>query len=169
MEAGALLGCGDEGVFERAPGLVHLAAGDFGLGCADETEFADGEGCGFVAYGWAEGAALHRAGGVEVAGAGDGVEDGAGLVVGEGVEGGFVVGLGEEEAGGGVAGEVACEAGARGCGAGADAGCGGGVGLIDGGAKGFGVELRDGEDADAALVTAGLAGEPVAGAGGGGG
>ena len=41
--------------------------------------------------------------------------------------------------------------------------------MIDGGAKGFGVELRDGEDADAALVTAGLAGEPVAGAGGGGG
>ena len=71
----------------------------------------------------AEGTALDGAEGVEVAGAGRGVEDGAGLVVGEVGEGFFVVRLGEELAGSGVAGEVREEAGARVRGPGADSLC----------------------------------------------
>ncbi len=117
-----------------------------------------------IAYGWAKGAALHGASSVEVAGAGGRIEDGAGLVVGEVIEGFFVVGLGEEPAGGGVAGEVWREAVAGGRGAGADAVGDGGFGGGEGFAEGLGVERRDGEDADAALMAAGAAGEPVAGA-----
>ena len=164
-------GC-DEGVFEGTPALVELAAEDFFGWGVDEAELADGESVVFVADGWAEGAALHGTGSVEVAGSGNGIEDGAGFIVGEVVEGSFVVRMGEERAGGGVAGEVAGEACARGFGAATDM-CGsgrvGGVEFGERGAEGFGVELRDREDADAALMAAGPAGEPVAGASGGGG
>ncbi len=162
-------GFGDEDLFEGAPGLIHLAAGDFFGWGVDEINLADGEVIVFVADGRAEGSALDGASGVEIASAGDGVEDGAGLVVGEVLEGLFVVGFGEERACGWVAGEVGCEAGAGGGGAGEDAvgesRFGGGEGV----AEGFGVEGRDREDADAAEVAAGSAGKPIAGAGGGGG
>ena len=164
-----MLGCGYERFFEWTPALVHLAADDFTFRGVDEAEFADGETVVFVAEGWAEGTALDGASSVEVAGAGGGIEDGAGLVVGEFVEGGLVVLFGEEDAGDGVAWEVAGEAGACGLGAGADV-CGESKRSgFEAGAEVFGVELRDGEDADAALVAAWLAGEPIAGAGGGGG
>ena len=161
-------GC-DEGVFEGTPALVELAAEDFFGWGVDEAELADGEVAVVVAHGWAKGAAGDGTGGVEIAGTGGGVEDGTGFVVGEVVEGLFVVGLGEELAGGGVSGEVWCEACARGCGAGADLRCDGGFGGCEGFAEGLRVELRDGKDADAALMAAWLAGEPVAGARGCGG
>ena len=96
--------------------------------------------------------------GVEVAGSGDGIENGTGFVVGEVVKGGFVMLFGEEDAGGGVAGEVARETGAGGLSTDADVAGEIGRGGVEGGAEVFGVELRDGEDADAALVAAGLAG-----------
>jgi len=144
--------------------LVELAAEDFFGWGVDEAEFADGEVIFVVAHGWAEGAALHGARGVEVAGAGGGVEDGAGLVVGEVFEGCFVVGFGEELARSGVAGKTWREAYAGGCGAGADLLCDGGVGGREGFAEGLRVQRRDGEDADATLVAAGAAGQPVAGA-----
>ncbi len=147
--------------------MIHLAAGYFFGGGVDEAELADCEVAVVVAHGRAEGAALHGAGGVEIAGTGGGVEDGAGLIVGEVFEGFFVVRFGEERTGGGVAGEVGREALARGGGAGADAVADGGVGGGEGGAEGLSVERRDGEDADTALVAAGAAGEPVAGAHGG--
>ena len=91
---------------------VDGAAGYFGFRRADETEFANSQAAFFVRHRWAEGAAGDRARGVEVAGAGEGGEGGAGLVGGEVVEEGFVVGFGEEFSGGGVAGEVAAQAGA---------------------------------------------------------
>ncbi len=81
----------------------------------DEAEVAGGEVdfaiVAWSAHGWAEGAAEDGAGFVEVAGAGGGIEDGAGLVVGELFEedGGFVVFV--EDAGGEVAGEPGVEAG----------------------------------------------------------
>ena len=149
--------------------MVHLAAGYFFGWGVDEAELADGEVAVVVAHGRAEGAALHGASGVEVAGTGGGVEDGAGLVVGEVFEGFFVVWFGEERAGGGVAGEVGREALAGGGGAGADAVGDGGVGGGEGGAEGFGVEWRDRKYADAALMAAGATGEPLTGAERGGG
>jgi hypothetical protein len=78
-----------------------------------------------------------------------------------------VVVFGEEQAGGGVSGEVAAEPASCGFDANSDAM---GDGRIGGGqayAQRFGVELRDGEDADAALMATGFAGEPLPGAGGG--
>jgi hypothetical protein len=75
------------------------------------AELAGGEVSFFGAGGWAEGAAEDGAVLVEVAGAGGGVEDGAGFVVGELFEeDGLVVVLGED-AGGDVAGEPGIEAG----------------------------------------------------------
>jgi len=66
----------------------------------DEAEFAGGEVVFFGSHGWAEGAAENGAVLVEVAGAGGGIEDGAGLVVGKLFEEncGFVVFV--EDAGG---------------------------------------------------------------------
>ena len=126
--------------------------------------FGSGFVCGRLRHRRTEGAAGHGAGGVEVAGAGGGVEDGADGVVGEIFEGFFVVGFCEEEAGCGVAGEVFSESVACGGGAIRDA-CGK---VRSGGLEGFaescGVEGRDGEDADAALRTAGSAGHPGSGA-----
>ncbi len=157
-------GGADGSVFERAPVLRHLAAGDLFKGSVDEAEFADGEVVVFIAYGWAEGTALDGARGVEVAGAGGGVKDGAGFVVGEVFEELFVMRLGEEQPGDGVAGEVRGEAFAGALGAAADARGYGGVGCGECIAERSGVKLRDGEDADAALVTAGAAGQPGTGA-----
>ena len=76
----------------------------------NETELAGGEVVFFGAHGGAEGAAEDGAVFVEVAGAGGGVEDRAGLVVGElfKEDGGFVVFV--EDAGGEVAGEPRVEA-----------------------------------------------------------
>jgi hypothetical protein len=159
-----LLRCGYEGGFEGTPALVQLAAEDFFGRGVDEAEFADGEVVVVVAHGRAEGAAGNGACGVEIAGAGGGVEDGTGFVVSEVVEGLFVVGLGEELAGGGISGKVWREARARGCGAGVNLLGDGGFGGCEGLAEGRRIELRDGKDADAALVAAGLAGQPVTGA-----
>jgi len=130
----AFCGCGYERIFEPAPALIHLAAGDFFGRGVDEAELADGEVVVCVAHGWAEGAALNRARGVKIAGAGGGIKYGARLVVGEVVEGLFVVRLGEERTGGGVAGEVWGEAFARDGGAGADAIGERGLGCVESGA-----------------------------------
>ena len=130
-----------------------------------ETEFAGGKVVLFCAHGWAEGAAENGAVLIEVAGAGGEVEDGAGLVVGELFEEdcGFVVLV--EDAGGQVAGEPRVEAGQGILDAGVDA-CGFlRVGLFELG-KAFSktscVFVGDGEDANAALGTAGMADEVVA-------
>ena len=164
------------GGFEGGDGGVEFAGGDLFGGGVGVAEFAGGE-VGFAvvsggAHGWAEGAAEDGAGCVEVAGAGGGVEDGAGLVVGELFEedGGFVV-FGED-AGGEIAGEPGVEAGEGLLDAGVDA-CGFlGVGVFEGG-EAFTetgcVFVGDGEDSDAALVAAGAAGEVGAAAGDGGG
>ena len=100
------------GGFEGGDGGVEFAGGDLFGGGVDVAEFAGGEVVRRLgAHGWAEGAAEDGAVFVEVAGAGGGVEDGAGFVVGELFEedGGFVV-FGED-AGGEVAGEPGVEAG----------------------------------------------------------
>jgi len=159
-----MLGMLDERLLLQSPALVHLAARDFLEGRVYETELADGELAVCIADGRAECSALHRAVGVEVASARVGIEDRAGLVVGEVFEGCFVVGFGEELARSGVAGKTWREAYAGGCGAGADLLCEGGVGGREGFAEGLRVQRRDGEDADATLVAAGAAGQPVAGA-----
>jgi hypothetical protein len=78
-----MCGLGDQVVFHAAPGLIHFATDYFFGRGVDEAELADGEMIVLVAHGWAEGAALDGARGVEIAGAGGGIEDGAGLVVGE--------------------------------------------------------------------------------------
>jgi hypothetical protein len=155
------------GGFEGGDGGVELAGGDLFGGGVDVAELAGGEVVFFGAHGWAEGAAEDGAGLVEVAGAGGEVEDGAGLVVGELFEedGGFVVFV--EDAGGEVAGDPGVKAG-EGVGyAGVEAGGFGGVGLLERAetfAEAVGVLLRDGEDADAALIAAGATDEMWAGA-----
>ena len=79
--------CGVEGFvgggFERWDFGVELAGGDLRGSGVGVAELAGGEVAVFRAGRWAEGAAEDGAGGVEVAGAGGGVEHGAGLVVGE--------------------------------------------------------------------------------------
>jgi hypothetical protein len=158
------------GDFERGDGGVEFAGGDFGGSGVDVAELAGGQ-VGFAvvardSHGWTEGAADDGAGFVEVAGAGGGVEDGAGLVVGELFkEGGGLLVFGEDAIGGGIVGVASSgkprvEAGERGGDAGVDAGGSGGVGLGQGGeafAEAGGVLLRDGEDSDAALGAAGAA------------
>jgi hypothetical protein len=111
---GGVVGFG-AGSFLCGDGGVEFTGGDLRGGGVDEAELAGGE-VGFAvvarcAHRWAEGAAEDRAVFVEIAGAGDGIEDGAGLVVGELFEedGGFVVLV--EDAGGEVAREPAIEAG----------------------------------------------------------
>lgn len=147
------------------------AGGDLLVGGAVEAELADAEAVvirGACRKGWAEGAAGERAGGVKIAEAGGGVEDGAGLVVGEVVEGRGARGI--EEAGAWVAGEVRGEAGDGCAGARAEGGGAGRVGRIqvgESGAEAGRVELGDGKDADAALGASGSAFEVGAGAAGG--
>ncbi len=149
---------------------VKLAAGDFFGGCGDVAELAGGKVAFRCAHRRSEGAADDGAMLIEIAGAGGGVEDGAGFVVAEvGEEWGvFVVGC--EDSGGEVAGEVWIDAGEE-CGdAAADAIGAGGIGLGEGGetfVETRGVLLRDGEDAMTALGAAGLAGEVRAAAAGG--
>jgi len=88
------------GFFLSGDGGVEFAGGDLFGACVDEAEFARGEIALFGSHGWAEGAAEDGAVLVEVAGAGGGVEDGAGFVVGElfKEDGSFVVFV--EDAGG---------------------------------------------------------------------
>jgi len=98
------------GCFLRGDGGVELAGGDLFSGGGDVTEFAGGEVAFGGAHGRTEGAADDGARSVKVAGAGDGVEDGAGLVFSDGVFGfvgekGCVVVVFVEDAGGGIARE----------------------------------------------------------------
>ncbi len=159
------------GGFLGGEGWVDLAGGDlFGSGLS-EAELAGGEvdfslvaGC---AHGWAEGSADDGPGFVEVAGSGGGVEDRAGFVVAETVFGfvceeGGVFEVFVKYAGVVVAGEVRGQAGEGGGGPGLDAVGSFGVGLFEVGegvAETGGVLLGDGEDSDAALAAAGVAGE----------
>ena len=93
---------GRDGIGERG---LELAGGDlFGRGVG-EAELAVGEVAFFGAGGWTEGAAEDRPMLIQIAGAGGGIEDGAGLVVGEVLEGfGGLVAFGED-AGSGIARE----------------------------------------------------------------
>src|SRR5580698_1122227 len=77
------------------------------------------------------------------------------------------MGFGEEQAGGGISREIAAEPSSCCLDAKLDAMGDGRIGGGQSGSQCFGVELRDGEDADAALVATGFAGEPLPGAGGG--
>jgi hypothetical protein len=159
-----LLGVLDERFFLWAPGLVHLATRDFLGGCIDKAELADGELAVCIADWRTEGSALHGAEGIKVAGAAVGIEDGAGLVVGEVGKGFFMMRLGEEQASYGIAGKVLEEACAGCCSTRADS-C---RNIFWSHGEAFAqllcVELRDRENADAALVTARVAGEVIAGA-----
>jgi hypothetical protein len=162
-----LLGDLDERLLLRAPALVHLAAGDFVCGRIHEAKLADRKLVVSIADRRSEGSALHGAEGVDVAGAGVGIEDGAGLVVGEVGEGLFMLRLGEEQAGQRIAGKFIEETRAGFCCTRANSICNvcGSHGQAL--AQVIRVELRDREDANAALVAPWLAGEPVAGALGG--
>jgi hypothetical protein len=150
---------------------VEFAGGDlFGAG-VDEAELAGGE-VDFStvaggAHGWAKSAAEEGAVFVEIAGAVDEVEYGAGLVVGELFEedGGFMVFV--KDARGAVAWEPGIEAGQGVRYALVDARCFGWVGLVEGGeafAEARCILVGDGEHADAALGAAGFADEMLAAA-----
>ena len=162
---GVALGGGqllEERVFLLVRG-EHFAGCDFlGFGVG-EAEFADGEAAFFAgAYGGAEDAAGHWAGGVEVAEAGFGFEGGAGGVVGVVLEGEFVGLAGAEDAGFDIAGEVEAVFGEPCDGAGFDTGGAVGVGDAKGGhtgAEAAGVEGVEWEGSVAALGAAGAAGE----------
>ncbi len=153
-------------------GGVELGGGDLFCGGLGEAELAGGEIVFGGAHGWAEGSAEDGASFVEVTGAGGGIEDGAGFVVAEGVFrfvyeelGVFVIWV--EYAGVWVSGEVRGQACAGLACSGLDAVGFLRVGLFEGGegfAEAFGVLLGDGEDADAALGAAGVAGEVLASA-----
>jgi hypothetical protein len=160
-EAGPILGDSDQGFLVGAPTLVHLAASHFIGGCIDEAEFAYGQVILFIANGRPKGSALNWPERVEIAGSGVGIEDGAGFVVGEVFEGFFLLRLGEEQAGGWVSREVGKEARTRRRSARADAFGYGGVGRCQAFVELLGIELRDGEHADAALMAAGSTGEPI--------
>ncbi len=161
---------GEEGLgllFGVEDGPIKLTAVDFREGGAVEAKLANCEAFIWGGKRWAEGAAEDGARGVKIAGLGGGIERGAGLVVGEGVEGFKRCRGGGEGPSGGIAGKGGGEAGDGGCGAGADGGGTGGIRVIEGTQallKAMGVEGGDGEDAVAALRTAGAAGEPGAGA-----
>jgi hypothetical protein len=155
---------GDQGFFEFVGGL-HFAGGDLLWRCADEAEFAMGEGGGAGAcvhlHGRAEDAAGHGAGCIEVAEAGGGVERGAGGFVGEVFEAGLILIRLAESAGGGVAGKFATEFGDPLLGAefnGCGSGWVGGAEVVHSFAEAEGVELADGEGAVTALGAAGAAG-----------
>lgn len=143
---------------------MDFAGGNLVGSGAVEAKLADAE-AAIDAEGRAEDAAGHGTGGVEVAETGGRIESGTGLVVGKVLElfgAGFV-----EETGDGIAGKLRGEMRNGRGGAVAD-GCG--TRWIGGGERGEsvaetgGIELRDGKDSDAALVAAGSAEQPGAGA-----
>lgn len=113
-----------------------------------------------IAHWRTKGAALHGPCSVELACAGDWIEHGAGFVVCEVFEGVFVLRFGKEDARFRITGEAfRYEAFARCQRSGADT-----IGDLDGcGCQGLtksgSIERCDREDADAALMTAGAAGE----------
>jgi hypothetical protein len=169
-EGSGLFGLIGERGFERgAFGMrveVDGAGRDNVVGGAVEAELADTESV-FGGEGWAEGAAGERSRGIEVAEAGGGIEDGTGLVIGEGVE--CLGASGIDEAGVRVAGKSGGEPGDGLPDTDAEPGGAGGIVEVEGseaGAETGGVELRDGEDADAALGASGSAEEMGAGAAG---
>ena len=166
--------------FLLGEGGVELAGGDlFGAGL-DVAELARGEIAFGGSHGRAEGAADDGSRGVEIAGAGRGIEYGAGLAVsyrglsvfdfvGE-ERRGFVVFA--EDAGGGIAGEERGEADEGFCDAFADAMGSLRVVLLEGlqpFAKAGCVLLRDRKDAMTALRASGAADEMRSAALGGGG
>ncbi len=165
-----MLDFGGEGGFEGL-GIgfgveMDFAGGDLLGGGAAEAELANAE-APFHPQWRAEDAASHGARGVEVAESGGGVESGTGLVIGEVFEEsgtGFV-----KQASAGISGEIGSDAREGLLGAPAD-GCGAlRIGRVEGGeafTQAGGVELGDGEYADAALGASGSAFEPSAGAAG---
>ena len=150
------------GGFERGDGGVEFEGGRLFGGGVGVAEFAGGEVSVFSACGWAEGAAEDGAVVVEVAGAGGGVKDRAGLVVGVFLEESCGLLVFGEDASDELAGEPRIEAGEGGGDALLDTDCAGRVGLGEGGqalAEASGVLVGDGEDSDTALGAAGAADE----------
>ena len=164
MEPRSLLRRGNQLIFQWPPTLVHLATNNFVGWCIHKAELADGEMIVLVANRRAKGSALYGAEHIEIAGSGVGIEHGAGLIVGEVREGLFMLRLREEQAGGCITGEFRTQARTRLRGTGADSLGDLGGRCVQACTKVLRVKLRDGEDADAALLTPGPAGEPVAGA-----
>jgi hypothetical protein len=159
--------CGEGGFEVVLLGFgVDFGGGDFFRRGSDEAEFADSEAV-FCAEGWTKDAAGHGAGGVEIAESGGGIEDGAGLVVGVVFElGGTIL---VDEAGNCVARKIGSKTGDGLPSAGSDGGGALWVGGVESGkafAEAGSVELRDGENADAALGASWSALEPGAGAAG---
>jgi len=144
--------------------LIHLAAFDFGLRRANKAQFAHAQRIVFIANRRPKRAALHGAGGVEVAGASGGIEHGARLVVGEVVEGLRMVRFREKKASFRVTGKVAGKTLARSLSALAHMCSNVWRSLLETSPKRFGVELRNGKDPNAARMASRLAGQPVAGA-----
>lgn len=161
-----MFGVRGESGFEGVGVEVDFAGGDLFGCCSVEAEVANAEGF-FGAERRAEDAAGHGASRVEVAESGGRIEGGAGFVVGEvfKVNGTIFV----EKAGAGVAGKIGSEAVDGLAGAEAEGGGAFGIGGIEerkAFAEADGVELGDGEDADAALGASGSTQEPGAGAAG---
>jgi hypothetical protein len=146
-----LFGFGCERGFELIGFEVDCASGNFFFAGSAEAELADAEA---VAGGqrWSEGATGDGARCVEIAEAGSGIESGTGFFVGEIFEGVGAVGI--EQAGADVAGKCGRETRDGLLRAGSH--CGGSlrIGCFEGAeteAEPRSIELRDGEDADAAL------------------
>lgn len=169
-KAGILLDQSSKGGFQR--GLLYGdadgAGGNFLLGGALETELTDAEAVlilGIRRQRWAEGAAGQRTAGVQIAQAGGGIENGAKLIVGEILESCSAGGV--EKTSARVAREIGAEAGDGCAAAGADS-----LGALrirvvqsrETGTEPGGIELGDGEDADAALSASGGTAEMRAGA-----
>ena len=157
---------GVEGVLiDGREGDVDAGRVDLGRGGAAEAVVADG--LGFVAD--LDEMTVEAAGDgavfVEAAGAGGGVDDGAGVAFVAGEEPLLPFVVRAEEAGGGVAGEIGFDALPELAGAllniGADGGGGGEAAAVEAG----GVLERDGEQDRAAFAAAGAAGDPFAGLG----
>jgi hypothetical protein len=122
----------------------------------------------FISDRGAKGSALDWPECVEVAGTGFRVEDGAGLIVGEVREGFLMLRLGKEQTRSWVSWEHRQKA-CLGFGYARDDALGNiGLSACEAFAELLGIKLRYGEYTDAALMTAGSAGEPIAGALGGG-
>jgi len=166
-----LFGFGGEGGFQIFGVEVEFAGCDLFFWCAVEAKLADAESVVAVGIGGpqrrAENAAGHGARSVEVAEAGGGVEGGAGLVVGKVFEEVFARLV--ENAGAWVAGKIGSEAFDGLMGALADGGCALRVCGVEGGetgAEASRIQLRNGEDADAALCAPGSTEKPGARAAG---
>lgn len=160
------MGFGEQLGFEMIGINRHFAGGDFFVGCAVKAEFTHAEAL-FRANRRTKGAASHRAMCVEVTGSGLRIERGTRFVIGEVFEPALCAWSLVEDAGLAIAGEVvgnSLEGFAGSLANPSRASRIGNVEFREALAQSGGVELVDGEDADAALRAAGATDEPMSGA-----